>query len=51
MNKNELVEILLKHKDVPVFIECSFNQYEIDRIFLLKDKIILQVGEVNNTDT
>lgn len=44
---------LLKHlsslkEDVPVKIYCSYNQYDLKRIVLYDNSLILEVGETNN---
>ena len=33
---------------LPVYITCSFNRFEVKRIIVLKDSILIDVGEANN---
>lgn len=49
MNKNDLIKSLQSiPEDFPIFINCSFNSYEIKQIVILEDRIELDVGETNN---
>ena len=51
MNREELISLLAKATpDTPVFIGCANNLYDIGKVFLIGDRIILEVGDVNNPE-
>lgn len=35
-------------EELPVYVNSPFNRFEVKRIIILKDSILIDVGEANN---
>lgn len=51
ITKKELIEALSKIKGNPnIFVESSYNCFEIKRLIVADDKIIITLGDTYNED-
>lgn len=49
MTKSDLLNSLNSIDDnLPIYINCAYNNYKIRRLIILENRILIDVGDVDN---